>query len=91
MFSSKLRGEECLLHSDFLLSQWRISLHRHANIFNSSFIHSVVLTHFAEDLCHLKGPRGVHVGGNDGDASVGLFRVTECEGPPKVNLNGDGV
>ena len=44
------------------------------------------LTHFAEDLCHLKCSCGVHVGSDDGDASVGLFGVAECEGPLKVHL-----
>lgn len=50
------------------------------------FIHTVLLTHFAEDLRHLKRPRGVHVGSDDGDASVGLFGVAECEGPLKIYL-----
>ena len=36
----------------------------------------------AEDLCHLKGARGVHVGSDDGDAMVTLFGITECERPP---------
>lgn len=45
-----------------------------------------LLTHFAEDLCHLKCSCGVHVGSDDGDASVGLFGVAECEGPLKVHL-----
>lgn len=52
---------------------------------------SVVLTHFAEDLRHLKRSRGVHVGGDDGDAGVRLFGVAECEGPLKVHLRGDGT
>lgn len=54
------------------------------------FIHTVLLTHFAEDSCHLKRPCGVHVGSNYGDASVGLFGVAECEGPLKVHLQGTG-
>lgn len=47
-----------------------------------------LLTHFGEDLRHLKRPRGVHVGSDDGDAGVGLFGVAECEGPLKVHLWG---
>lgn len=46
------------------------------------------LTHLGEDSRHLEGPRGVHVGGDDGDAGVGLFGVAECEGPLKVDLKG---
>ena len=49
----------------------------------------MLLTHFAEDLCHLKRPCGVHVGSDDGDAGVGLFGVAECEGPLKVHLSGE--
>lgn len=47
-----------------------------------------LLTHFGEDPRHLKRPRGVHVGSDDGDAGVGLFGVAECEGPLKVHLWG---
>lgn len=50
------------------------------------FIQSVLLTHFAEDLRHLKRSRGVHVGGDDGDASVRVLGVAECKGPLKVHL-----
>ena len=55
----------------------------------SFLIQSVLLTHFAEHLRHLKRSRGVHVGGDDGDASVRVFGVAECEGPLKVNLRGN--
>lgn len=43
-------------------------------------------THFTENLCHLKGSCCIHVGCNDGDASVGLLGVAECEGPSKIHL-----
>ena len=49
-----------------------------------------MLTHFAEDLRHLKRSCGVHIGGDDRDASVGLFGVAECECPLKVHLRAEG-
>ena len=42
--------------------------------------------HLAEDLGHLEGTRGVHVGSDDGDAIVCLFGVAECERSLQVNL-----
>lgn len=45
-----------------------------------------IATDFAEDSSHLKGPRGVHVGGDDGDAGVRLLGVAECESPLEVHL-----
>ena len=42
--------------------------------------------HLTEDPCHLEGPGGVHVGGDDWDARVGLLGVTECEGPLEIHL-----
>lgn len=45
-----------------------------------------IATDFAEDSSHLKGPCGVHVGGDDGDAGVCLFGVAECESPLEVHL-----
>lgn len=45
-----------------------------------------IATDFAEDTSHLKGPCGVHVGSDDGDASVCLFGVAECESPLEVHL-----
>lgn len=47
---------------------------------------SVCYSDLAEDPGHLKGPCGIHVGSDDGDAMVGLLRVTECERPCQVNL-----
>lgn len=51
---------------------------------------SFAITHFTQDLRHLKCSRGVHVGSDDGDASVALFGVAECERPLKVHLRGTG-
>lgn len=45
-----------------------------------------IATDFAEDASHLKGPCGVHVGSDDGDAVVRLFGVAECESPLEVHL-----
>lgn len=64
--------------------------HKHNECYYLFSIHSAPLTHFAEDLRHLKRARGVHVGSDDGDASVGLFGVAECEGPLKVHLREEG-
>lgn len=51
---------------------------------------SFAITHFTQDLRHLKCSRGVHVGSDDGDASVALFGVAECERPLKVHLRRTG-
>lgn len=42
--------------------------------------------YFAEDLGHLEGSSGVHVGGNDGDSRVRLLWVAECESPLQIHL-----
>lgn len=46
----------------------------------------LLATDFAKDSSHLKGPCGVHVGSDDGDAGVCLFGVAECESPLEVHL-----
>lgn len=45
-----------------------------------------IATDLAEDASHLKGPCGVHVGSDDGDASVGLLGVAECESSLELHL-----
>ena len=48
--------------------------------------HVQLIPYLGQGFRHLKGADGVHVGGHDGDAIVGLLRVPEGDLPVQVHV-----